>query len=295
MRLVHRLATVFALALTLPALAPSRPAQASPPDRLDLTYRVYLGGLPIVEVETRAVVDGGRYRLDNMTRTTGLWESLFKARMQSRVDGRLGDSVDEAPRPSLFQVRYDGRVGKRRSVDVYFDEKGPSEIVAVPPNEKDGRSLIEPEFLLGATDPGTAALLAAESGDGGQICQRSFKIFDGRRRYDIAFENKGPDTLSGGHGEFYTGDATHCLIRYKRIKGFDPAWEKAESKNYPNEVDIWFVRFPEMPRAIPVRVQVSTEYGVVVAQLVRRDLSKGEPLNDAATLLPPPDLDKMGG
>ena len=290
MRIVRRLAAALALATALPAVA-----LAGGPDRVDLTYRVFLGGLPIVEVDAQTTVDGGRYRMDNLTRTVGLWENLFKARMLTRVDGRLDAAAEDGARPSLFQVRYDGRVGKRRSVDVYFDDKGPSEIIAVPPNAEDGRRPVEPEFLLGATDPATAALLAAETGPDDRICQRAFKIFDGRRRYDVAFENKGTDHIDGGNGDFYEGEAIHCLIRYKRIKGFDPQWERSDAKNYPNEVHIWFVRFPDLPRAIPVKVQVKTEYGVTVAQLIRRALAKGEPLSDAAALLPPPDMKGMGG
>ncbi|PWR18610.1 DUF3108 domain-containing protein [Zavarzinia aquatilis] len=291
MRIVRRLAAALALASALPAAA-----LGAGPDRVDLTYRVFLGGLPIVEIDAQTTVDeGGRYRMDNLTRTVGLWESLFKARMLTRVDGRLDAKAEDGARPSLFQVRYDGRVGKRRSVDVYFNANGPSDIFAVPPNAEDGRRPVEPEFLLGATDPATAALLAAESGPEDRICQRSFKIFDGRRRYDVAFENKGTDHIDGGNGDFYEGEATHCLIRYKRIKGFDPQWERSDARNYPNEVHIWFVRFPDLPRAIPVKVQVKTEYGVTVAQLIRRALAKGEPLSDAAALLPPPDMKGMGG
>ncbi|TDP48212.1 DUF3108 domain-containing protein [Zavarzinia compransoris] len=291
---------------TLPRLAPlalaaaalfagASPALAGGADRVDLTYRVFLGGLPIVEVDTRTTIDGGRYRMDNLTRTVGLWESLFKARMQSRVDGSLVPAMGVEASPTLFQLRYDGRVGQRRSVDVTYDRNGPVDIRAEPPNDQDGRRPVEPEFLLGAIDPSTAAMLAAENGADDQICKQTFKIFDGRRRYDVAFENKGPDHLNGNDDNFYAGDAIHCVIRYRRVKGFDPDWERANARKFPNEVDIWFARFPDLPRAVPVKVQVKTEYGVTVAQLIGRALTRTDSLGDAAALLPPPDMDHMGG
>lgn len=273
----------------------SAPALAGGADRVDLTYRVFLGGIPVVEVDARTTVDGDRYRMDNLTRTVGLWESLFKARMLSRVDGHLSPAMGVEASPSLFQLRYDGQVGRRRSVDVTYDDKGPAEIRAEPPNNADGRQEVPPEFLLGAIDPGTAAMLAAEQGSDAEICRREFKIFDGRRRYDIAFENRGSDRLNGNGDNFYEGDAVHCTIRYRRVKGFDPDWERANAKKFPNEIDIWFVRFPELPRAVPVKVQVKTEYGVTVAQLIGRKVVKTDSLSDEAVLLPPPDLDKMGG
>lgn len=287
----HLVALAAAGLLLGPPLAAGARASA---ERVDLTYRVFLGGIPIVEVDTKTTVDGSRYRMDSLTRTVGLWESLFKARMQSRVDGEV-NGAEASARPDLYQVRYDGRVGKRRSIDVYFDAEGPDEIVTVPPNAEDGRRPVEPEFLMGAMDPATAAMLAAEAGPNEQICQREFKIFDGRRRYDVAFENKGPARIEAHDDAFYSGEAIHCVIRYRRIKGFDPSWERANARKYPNEIDIWFARFPDLPRAIPVKVQVSTEYGTAMAQLVARHLAPTDSLGAAAALLPPPDLKRMGG
>ncbi|MCF4164224.1 DUF3108 domain-containing protein [Zavarzinia compransoris] len=292
MPIARRLLALAAAAAFLgPPLATGALASA---ERVDLTYRVFLGGIPIVEVDTRTTVDGDRYRMDSLTRTVGLWESLFKARMQSRVDGEMA-SDDASARPDLYQVRYDGRVGKRRSIDVYFDADGPEEIVTVPPNAEDGRRPVEPEFLMGAMDPATAAMLAAEAGPDDRICQREFKIFDGRRRYDIAFENKGPETIEAHGDTFFSGEAVHCVIRYRRIKGFDPSWERTDARKYPNEIDIWFARFPDLPRAIPVKVQVKTEYGIAMAQLVARGLTPTDSLGAAAALLPPPDIKHMGG
>ncbi|MDD3446309.1 MAG: DUF3108 domain-containing protein [Zavarzinia sp.] len=288
MRVIRRLVATLAL-----AGAPSL-ALAGGAERVDLSYRVFLGGLPVVQVDTSTTIDAGRYRMDSLTRTVGLWETLFKARMQSRVDGAL-DTATAGARPNLYQVRYDGRVGKRRSINVFFDHDGPSEIVAAPPNAEDGRRPVEPEFLLGAMDPATAAILAAEGGNEADICRRDFKIFDGRRRYDVAFENKGVETIQADHKDFFSGEAVHCVIRYRRIKGFDPDWERTDAKKYPNEVSVWFARFPDLPRAIPVKVQVTTEYGIAMAQLVARGLAPTDSLSDAAALLPPPDMDRMGG
>ncbi len=291
MRIVRRLipAATAALAFLL-----ANDAHAAGADRVDLTYRVFVGGLPVIEIDTKTTIDGDRYRMDGLARTVGMWESLFTARMMSRVDGRLsGDS--RTAQPMLYQTRYDGVIGDKRSINVTFDPNGPSDIRVEPENEDDSRKPVEPEFLVGTLDPVSAAILATGSGDGSDVCTREFKVFDGRRRYDVAFENRGPDTIKGHDDSFYTGDAIHCVIKYRRVKGFDPNWERRDAGKFPNELDIWFVRFDGLPRPVPVKVQVKSNYGVIVAQLISHGLARTDHLDDAAGILPPPDLEKMGG
>lgn len=270
------------------------PAQAAGADRVDLTYRVFVGGLPVIEVDTKTTIDGERYRMDGLARTVGLWETLFEARMMSRVDGRFTDA-HHAALPMLYQTRYDGDVGRKRSINVTFDKTGPSNVSVEPQNTDDNRPPVEPEFLLGTIDPASAAILATGSGDGADICTREFKVFDGRRRYDVAFENRGQIQLQAQDERFFSGEATHCVIRYRRVKGFDPDWERQDAKKFPNELDIWFARVDGLPRPIPVRVQVTSDYGVIMAHLIAHGLTKTDNLEDAASVLPPPDRDKMGG
>ncbi|MFA5121577.1 DUF3108 domain-containing protein [Zavarzinia sp.] len=288
MSVVRRIALLATL-MMFPAAGAGQ-AGSTAPGQVALTYRVFLGGVPVVEVDTRTIVDAQRYRMDSLTRTIGLWEGMFKARMQSRVDGVLAGSKVE---PLLYQIRYDGRVGKRRSIDVTFGDNGPTMVHTVPDNAEDGRKPVEPEFLVGAIDPASAAIMATSASSDGELCHGGYKIFDGRRRYDVAFDNQGADTLDG-HGDFYSGEALHCQVQYRRVKGFDPDWERSEAKKFPNTIDVWFVRLPGLPRAVPVKVAVNTEFGVVVAQMVDHVTGPGESLGDAA-YLPPPDRDKMGG
>lgn len=298
MRIVRRLTTAV-LTTTLSSLAlclvASLPAQAAGADRVDLTYRVFVGGLPVVEVDTSTTIDGDRYRMDGLARTVGMWESLFTARMASRVDGRM-EADGSMALPMLYQTRYDGVVGDKRSINVTFGKDGPTQVSVEPPNTDDNRRQVEPEFLIGTLDPATAAILATGTNNGAAICTQEFKVFDGRRRYDVAFENMGQDEVFAGNDErFYGGMATRCTISYRRVKGFDPDWERTNASKFPNKFDIWFVQFEGLPRPIPVKVQVKTDYGVVVAQLISRGLTKTDSLGAAAQILPPPDLKKMGG
>lgn len=265
---------------------------AAAADRVDLTYRLFLGGLTVMELDSSTIVDGNRYRMESLVRTVSLWEAMFRARLASRVDGTLGDGLDH-PTPSLYQTRYDGAVGKRSAVDIRYGDGAP--VVTVdPPNADENRPTVEAALTAGTIDPSSALLFASRIAAEGRLCDIALPIYDGRRRYDIKATNLGDETLHSDDPGFYSGPATRCTVAYRRIKGYSERWEATQAKAWPSKATVWFARLDGISRPVPVKIMVSTELGWMVAQLVAHKSTRVGPLGDA-TALAFPGFDDKGG
>ncbi len=267
-------------------------AQAAAADRVELTYRLFLGGLTVVELHTSTTVDGHRYRMESLVKTVSLWETLFRARLASRVDGTLDGPLDR-PRPQLYQTRYDGRVGRRSAIDIRYGSGTPV-VTLDPADEDDGRPTVEPALIAGTIDPSSALLFASRMAGEGQPCDLTLPIYDGRRRYDIKATRQADDVLHSDDPSFYAGPATRCTVGYRRIKGYNPYWEATAAKTWPSTATVWFAHLDGISRPIPVKVMVSTELGWMVAQLVAHKTSRVGPLGED-TALAFPTFDDTGG
>ncbi|MCF4164225.1 DUF3108 domain-containing protein [Zavarzinia compransoris] len=244
-------------------------------ERVDLTYRIMVGGIGFAEVDTRTTFDGGRYAVEAVARTTGAFDLLLKLRLWSRVDGALGPRGTVAgARAHRFEARYHTRATRLQSVDVAFGDDGPSRIVTEPPEPP----VEAPDFLTGALDPATVSLLAAQPELIDRRLRGNIRMFDGRKRFDVALDHQGPETLAAERRPFYAGEAVRCVIRYRRIRKPSPAWDRARDRNYPKALEAWFASFPDLPRPVPVKACFHTRFGEAVAQLVARDITRAEGL-----------------
>lgn len=257
-------------------VAKAKDSPLPPVDRVDLTYRVMVGGIGFAELETRTTVDGARYAVEAVARTIGAFELLLKLRLWSRVDGTLGPRGALAgARPRQFQARYHTRATRLHSVDVAFDEDGPCRIRTEPPASDREAA---PDFLAGAFDPGTLTLLAALPEARNRRLRGNIRLFDGRKRFDIALDHQGPETLPAGRHPFYAGGAERYLIRYRHIAKPSPAWERARRRQYPKTAEAWFAGLADLPRPVPVKARFHTKFGEAVAQLVARRITPGDAL-----------------
>ena len=198
----HAIAAAFAALLAWPAGA-GAPAE---PVSERLTYRTYLGGLPLGTLTLDLAMDRAGYAGEARFDVTALIRTVLDSDATVRVEG--GWRGDEAaPRRFDYDLR-DGK--KRRRTVMAFDEAGSVASVDADPPFKRRRHSIGPEDVPGAVDPATAAILLAAPR--AAPCALDMRVFDGKQLHGV--------TLSEGR-EAADGTVT-CEGRYERLAGFKP-------------------------------------------------------------------------
>lgn len=251
------------------AHADAPPAAASGP--ASLAYEVYFGGLRALalQAEVRLSPDGYRVRLE--ARTQGIIDWLFGWTAQAWSEGAIRDGAVEAARHvSESLVR-----GSRRDVALTFHRDGSIDAAVVPSAADDEREPVTLEEARGALDPISAVLIATRAVGARHSCAQRLPVFDGRRRYDLAFSDGGPDVLKPSEYSSFSGAATLCLFRYIRVAGY----QKAGRWNNPRDRDrvyrAWVAPIvPGLP-PLPVRIEVEGTFGTMLVHLIATTRPQG--------------------
>jgi hypothetical protein len=113
-------------------------------------------------------------------------------------------------------------------------------------------------------------------------CEALAPIFDGRRRYDVAFNFVKKTDVRMDNG-LYSGPALVCQIHYNQIAGYQQSvidQNKKFPKMYAWVIPAKSAADPSRTFMVPIRVWAETDYGVVVALASQVKLD-GQPLTRA--------------
>jgi hypothetical protein len=238
-------------------------AMASDSVPLDLSYDLSLGGLTVMSFELDARESGDRYALDFSGRTRGMLSLLGSGYVVSSSQGRV--LPDGTPEPDVFVSHSDGNEGERRT-QIRYGATGPVTWTAEPKPGSDGEELtpIPPDSIPGSRDILTALFDFAGALGRGESCQRQMAIFDGRRRFDLKFTDRGLETVTPEGAGFYAGPARHCHLDLARIGGYSTDPSKYLSGN---DAEFWLASvLPDEP-PVPVEIIFKGRLGMMHARL----------------------------
>lgn len=261
-------ALVFAALLAAPLPA----AAAEPPLSLDLGVEIYAAGLHALTLDLRAESDGRRYRVEGAAQTRGAMDLLTRWRSQSLSEGRI--ARDGGLLPELYRVKGEMRWSSRETLLRYDDQGRVAELRIAPPPDRDKRKPAPPSLTTDTLDSLSAALVALREPDPASACRQSAPVFDGRRRYDVRFHAVAEERLKPNQYSMFSGPALKCSVEIVRIRGFEDDGEPEEEAR-KRATWVWFARLPEAPVALPVRLEIESEYGYGIAHLVRVKASGG--------------------
>lgn len=233
------------LALPTPALATG----------VALEYAVNYGPLQVLEVRTTARLDDARYIASSEMRTVGIAGVLFPWTAGATTTGaRSAGSLQ----PISHRARGEYR-GSERSVQIDYDADGQVRSAIVPPAESDDRDPVPDADRQATIDPLTATLAAVHAG-----CQGTLRIFDGRRRYDLALSDEGEADLPEPTPA-YSGRARLCRARVVPGAGFWRAAARHDER--PGQIDMWIATPSPGLIPVPVYMQLSAPRGTLGIEL----------------------------
>jgi len=257
-------AATLALCLAAPPAAAQGPAAAAvggdAAGTKRFTFNVDWGPVHLAEVEF--VVDHGteRVTLSGAGRSTGLAAMLADFEVTQRSvyakDGamrRYEATARWGDRTSRRALRWDGAPGEAGAPSVELASTDPEPLTPVPAPE-----------LEGTVDPAWPIWDSLQRIAAGGGCDARYRVYDGVRRFDVALEDAGVETLEQDRDWTWGGEALVCRLRFERVGGFPEDGERrAEESEY--ERLLYVARTEE--GAIPVRLRVQWPLGYATARI----------------------------
>jgi hypothetical protein len=234
---------------------------------LRLGYEAYAGGMHVMSFTVTIEESSSAYRVATNLRTRGLADFFIGMHVNSQAFGRI-EHGGLMPHRYLNQATF-GR--RERSMLVEPNPDGSFHVVATASREdKEERTPIPAASLPGAIDPLTALLRASRTVVGTGSCRQSVPVFDGRRRYDLVFNDEGDRRLTPTSYSAFSGPARLCRIRQERIGGFV---KDSDDKEIGHESLLWIASPLAGAPPVPVKLELDTSWGWLTIHL---DEASGE-------------------
>jgi hypothetical protein len=133
---------------------------------------------------------------------------------------------------------------------------------APPPAD---RIRVSQSLLRGVTDPLSAMLIpVGGNARAPENCDKTLRIYDGRRRYNLALSYKRIDTLKTAHG--YAGPVLVCGVMLRPIAGYRPDSLLVRYLAGKADLELWFAPVAGSPVMAPVRALMPTLIGTMDIQ-----------------------------
>jgi hypothetical protein len=241
------------------------------PKKLDLQYDVYAGGFHALDASLALDLDKKAYDVGLDAKTKGFIGKLFPWQASYTTSGHSEKGV-LVPTVSTARSSWRSRV---KMTELSYDPKGR----IVKTTTQDGAKTkvdrdISTALAGNAVDMLTGALLMMQSAKNTQKCEGTFPVFDGKRRFNITLHDGGTDMLAKSKVSKFKGEALRCTLKVEPVAGFKEkdktrGWMavQAHSEQHSKEPTLWFGRLGAEGPMVPVRMEISSQYGAVVAHL----------------------------
>ncbi|MCG8545143.1 MAG: DUF3108 domain-containing protein [Alphaproteobacteria bacterium] len=228
-----------------------------------LAYEAYLGPFYVVSAEAELHLNDARYRVVTRARSEGIASWFFTWKSEAHSEGeRTGQGLQ----PTRHEVDGIWR-GEARRVRLAYPKAGLVRASVVPPSNGEERDPVPAGLTVDTVDPLSATLtVLLRLAEGGR-CEGEFRVFDGRRRYDMAVLPGESGTLEPIHSSIFAGRAQRCDVTLRRIAGF---WKKKNDFRRPVREPVLWVASPMagVP-PVPVRFTADTGFGDLRIHLTR--------------------------
>ena len=239
--------------------------RTTPASTLDLSYDLFVGGIPLGKVAMSTRLQGTDYKAISTLETAGIVNAFWQSKIEAASNG-LVEQGDV--RPALYDSYSQNRNAERRQVTLTFGPEGPKSLFSDPPYPETRYAVTEDQQRR-TLDPLSAAVFLTTSinAQNAKPCETVAPVFDGRRRYDVSLRFVRTADVKMDNG-LYRGPVSVCQVRYNQIAGYQQTLVQ-QGKKLP-DIFAWVTpvrsRFdPSRQYMLPLRVWAETEYGIVVA------------------------------
>ncbi len=228
-------------------------------------FDIKFAGLTVGQATFNIEYDETSYSVDARGKTAGIVDVFSPGKGKALSQGVLEPSKVVAQK---HFVEY-AETKKTNALEIAFTggDVEKVNVVAGKLRNKKGRRWIkiEPEQLKAVIDPVSTLVIpvaAQSTGDGAAICNRTFNLYDGDTRYDVALKYKGSRQIAT---EGFKGTAFVCKLRYIPVSGHRRNEKNIEYMASNEGMEVWLAPIAGTALFTPIRFDVPTWVGTVVA------------------------------
>ena len=261
------LLSVFTLVMT--TIMSHSVLAASP--RTDLTYKVFAGGINAVEAQMSVESSQHHYKLSFVAKTRGFLGKLAPWSGSFESYGWSENGLNHVPEKHTAISTW----RKEKETKEYFYKKdGTFDKLTITEDGKVKPSdTLDPKITNNTTDLLTATMNIMSNAMQSGKCEGTSVVFDGKRRFDLAFNSEEGEPLKASRYNIFEGDTIKCVVEVKPISG---RWHEKprgwmsiqeQGRELGTLPTIWFGQVEEGGIYVPVKVRVKTNYGVLFMHL----------------------------
>ena len=259
-------AATFAFCVNTPPLAAAQTGKG-----MDLSYDVYTGGFKALHADFDVKLDPKAYDIAIEARTQGMIGGLFPWQGSYRTAGHTEKDV-------LIPTQHTARSTWRKKEKLTEISYAPNGEVLKMTTSEGGKTVtsrdIKPELTQDSVDLLTGTLLMIQSAKITDKCEGSIPVFDGKRRYNLVLKGNEMDEIRKSDYSIYSGPALKCTLNVEPVAGFKPKDQKRGWMAVQNHTlarkkppTIWFAAVEPGGPVVPVRMEISSDYGAAVAHV----------------------------
>ncbi len=235
-----------------------------------MEYNVYAGGIHALEANLiNDLSDSKMYNMEAVAITHGLLGKLAPWKGVFSTKGWKGDIYKPQEHKSVTTFR-----GEAESKTYSYNKNGSFKNYIRIEDGKDKKDKPGKDLTEGTSDILTATLntmrMIANSDKG---CASESDIFDGKRRFQLKFDQVRETTLKKSGYNAYQGPAVECTVLvvpiagkwHEKPRGWASIQEQGRKKG--SLPTVWFAVVEEGKPAVPVKARVKTDYGTLFMHL----------------------------
>jgi Protein of unknown function (DUF3108) len=272
------------LALLL-AATPDKPARAQ--GKVKAHYTISMTGVTFGEIVWLIDIGDTLYTTSANGNASGVLSVLLNGEGSVAAQGNIAaDRLNPSSYTSTI-TDDDGTI----KLQLTFADGGATEQIKPQPPVRADRVPVTDADRRGIADPLSAVLISTKLGGGtlaASDCNHTLKIFDGRRRYNLALSYDRIDKVAIERG--YSGPILVCGVVLQPIAGYRADSMMVKYVAGRRDMELWFAPIAGTSIMAPVRVLMPTLIGTLKIQADQFEAaaSAATPVPVETSPLPPP-------
>jgi hypothetical protein len=227
-------------------------------------YTIFYFGLPVGDIETVKTFGVSTYQTSVDARVAGIATIVSNFRMNMQSNGVIRKNVVQ---PNNFAAEETGSGESQAMRMTLVGGSVKSAEIAPPVRDLDQRVPLLDEHKKNIVDPASALIMTVPSGQdlfGPSACNRTFRMFDGLSRSDIALEFVGTEDVNTSG---YKGKVSVCSVRYLPIAGHKPAAAMTKFMQSNTGIEVRLAPIPDTPQLVVVSATIPLQVGTASLQI----------------------------
>ena len=247
------------------AIAVVAPARAETPG-VALSYDVYRSGFNVLSLQLEIGLHPRTYTVVSRLKTAGVVAWLFDW-------SQVAESAGAVTAAGLVPLRHSAVGlfrGRQRLIEIDYREGRISAVRAEPKaSDDDDRDEVSEGSRAEASDPMSSILNLVRSVNAGNGCAGRLPVFDGRRRYDIVFADRGPALIEPSSYSIFSGEAALCAFVFEPVAGHVRRGASEESNARRLQTGrVWLAPVLDGAPSAPVRIELDGGWGMTMVHLI---------------------------